>query len=119
DLDDVHYVATTLDDRPLERIVRGPLAFRGRCRLEVLDDGVRVSIRGAEPFAIPLASIRTIGARTTTIDRAVERDGLTSVSWVAPHRDGELEILLHTNFRIVDRGERERATAALTQLHDA
>lgn len=121
--DDVHYVATTLDERPLERIVRGPLAFRGRCRLEVLDDGVRVAIRGAESFAIPAASIRSVGARTATIDRAVERDGLTTLSWTAPTEgDGDAEgdaIVLHTSFRIVDRAERERAAAALARLNDA
>lgn len=117
--DDIHYVATTLDDRPLERIVRGPLAFRGRCRLEVLDDGLRVEIRGTDAFAIPATSIRSVGARTATIDRAVERDGLTTLAWGSPTVGDDDEIVLHTNFRIVDRGERERAAAALQRLHDA
>lgn len=117
-LDDVHYVATTLDERPLERIVDGPLAFRGRCLLEIAEDGVRVTIRGTEPFSIPAAAIDEVGARTTTIDRTVERDGLTSISWRLGAAT-EIEVPVHTSFRIVDRGERERIATALARIDDA
>ena len=114
-LDDVHYVATTLDERPLERIVRGPLAFRGRCRLDVLSDGVRVAINGTEPFAIPAHAIDAVGTRTATIDRAVERDGLTSISWRLGAGD-ELEVPVHTQFRIVDPDDRARIRRSLGTL---
>ncbi|GGA57367.1 hypothetical protein GCM10011490_03910 [Pseudoclavibacter endophyticus] len=133
-LDDVHYVATTLDGRPLERIVHAPLAFRGRCLLEVLVDGVRVTIRGIESFAIPRSSIVAVGARTATIDRVVERDGLTTVSWrlataeggarasappvAAADADAE-SIVVHTSFRVVDSAERDRLEAALATLRPA
>lgn len=113
--DDVHYVATTLDERPLERVVSGPLAFRGRCQLEVRADGVRVTVRGTEPFSIPLATIEAIGARTATIDRAVERDGLTSITWRLGA--GERAAQVHSSFRVVDRTEREQVNAALHTMH--
>lgn len=115
-LDGVHYVATTLDSRPLERLVAGPLAFRGRCRIEVRRDGVRLAIAGAEPVGIPADAIDAVGAVTATIDRAVERDGLTSISW----RLGAgtvAEATVHTRLRVVERDERERLQRALAALH--
>lgn len=116
--DDVHYVATTLDERPLERVVADPLAFRGRCDLEVRTDGVRVAIRGTESFAIPASAIDAIGARTATIDRAVERDGLTVVSWRLG-AGAALDVPVHTSFRVVDRAERTRFDEALDALAPA
>src|SRR5690606_1828764 len=97
-------------------------------------------------FAIPRAAIQAVGNRTATIDRVVERDGLTSVSWrlatapagatggsavsatggsaatsaAAPPTatDGD-SIVVHTSFRVVDSAERDRLEAALATLHPA
>lgn len=102
---DVHYVATTPHDAPLERIVVHGLAFRGRCRIELGRSGLAVRLAGREPFLIPLSAIASIERGTATIDRAVEPGGLTVVRWnLAEHVAGET--LVDTSFRIVDPAAR-------------
>lgn len=120
-LDEVHYVSTTLAGQPLERLVGEPFAFRGRARLELREDGLVVTVRGTEPFAIPLAAIDGVEQATATIDRAVEPGGLTRIAW----RLGAPEAVqqaVDSFFRIVDRSGqlelREQLTALRPELHN-
>ena len=122
--DDVHYVATTPCEAPLERLVGHGLGFRGRCRLELGRPGLTVALRGREPFLIPISAISSIERGTATIDRAVERGGLTVVRWNLAVHEGRHE-LVDTSFRVVDPGERadllrrlQRALEARAQTPD-
>lgn len=112
--DDVHYVATTPPDAPLERIVVHGLAFRGRCRLELGGPGLAVRLAGREPFLIPISSIASLERGTATIDRVVEHGGLSVVRWNLGEHVGR-EVLVDTSFRIVDPGERADFAARLAR----
>lgn len=103
--DDVHYVATTPFDAPLERIIVHGLAFRGRCRLELGAPGLAVRLAGREPFLIPRSSIAAIERGTATIDRVVEPGGLSVVRWSLAEHTGARR-LVDTSFRIVDPAAR-------------
>lgn len=116
--DDVHYVATTPFDAPLERLVGSGLGFRGRCRLELGRPGLKVALNGRDAFLIPISSIASIERGTATIDRAVERGGLTVVRWnLAAHECREE--LVDTSFRVVDAGERADLVRRLELALDA
>lgn len=112
--DDVHYVATSEALRPLERITVPPLGFRGRADVAVVDDGLAVRVRGTRPFLIPTGSLLAVDAVTATIDRAVERNGLSAVRWTLGGDDDAVEV--ETTFRIVDRDERARFLARVGEL---
>ena len=75
------YLATTFADRPLERVVAGGLGFRARATLTVTDRGVLLDRDGAEPLFVPKDDLQGAGVATWTIDRAVERNGLTVLRW--------------------------------------
>ncbi len=110
---DVHYVATTPADVPLERIVIGPLGFRGRCDVVAGAPGLVVTIAGGEPFLIPWSRVEFVGRATATIDRVVEQDGLSVVRWSLETREGE-RAPVDTVFRFVDRELRAQFDAAVT-----
>jgi hypothetical protein len=71
------YLATTPTGEPLNRVAVQGLGFRSRTRLELFTAGL-VFI---EDRFVPAACIRTVGRASWTIDRGVEPDGLTVVSW--------------------------------------
>jgi hypothetical protein len=86
--DEVMYVATTLAERPLERIAVARLGVRGRADVEVHPEGIVIAIRGTEPFLLPTAVLLSAGLGTYTVDRVVERDGLVVITW----RLGDTEV---------------------------
>ena len=104
------YVATTLSERPLERVIAHGLAHRGHARLEVTGSGVEVSRVGEFCFLIPRAGLIEVSLGSAVIDRAVEKDGLVAIKW----KLGKVE--LQTHFRFVSSELRLEALEALKPL---
>lgn len=77
----VFYVATTPAGEPLERIALAGLEFRGWSSLAVFTDGVSLRVTGETPVTIPVTAIAGEGQAQLTIDKVVERDGLSILVW--------------------------------------
>jgi len=77
----VLYVATTLAEQPLERVVVGGLGFRAKGEVQIARGGVVLDLAGAPPAFIPVGDIRGVGLATWTIDKGVEEGGLVFVRW--------------------------------------
>ncbi|QEO10123.1 hypothetical protein [Protaetiibacter larvae] len=76
------YVATTLAEQPLERVVVGGLGFRAQAELVLARGGIVLSLAGRPSAFIPLADIRGVGLASWAIDKGVEEGGLVFVRWV-------------------------------------
>lgn len=109
--DDVHYVGTSHTGNTLERIAVRPLAYRGRADLEVHASGVAIGITGESAFFIPVERIETVATAQSTIDRAVERDGLLALRWRLAN-----DTSVESFFRVVDPAERQQLLEALNAL---
>ena len=105
--------ATTLAGQPLERVSAHGLGFRSRIQLGVHDEGVVLAIPGDEPILVPAADIIGVGRGTWTIDKAVEPDGLTVLSW----RLGDTEV--DTWLRLPARDDREVIDAVRARIPNA
>jgi hypothetical protein len=77
----VLYVATTLAEQPLERVVVGGLAFRAKGEVRVTRGGLVLDLVGSRPAFIPVGDIRGVGLASWTIDKGVEEGGLVFVRW--------------------------------------
>jgi hypothetical protein len=77
----VLYVATTLAEQPLERVVVGGLGFRAKGEVHIARGGLVLDLAGAPPAFIPVADIRGVGLASWTIDKGVEEGGLVFVRW--------------------------------------
>ncbi|KRB37845.1 hypothetical protein [Microbacterium sp. Root180] len=75
------YVATTRHGEPLERLAVKGLAFRSRADVTVTDAGVAIDLTGQPRVFVDVARILDVAQSTVAIDRVVERDGLTRLSW--------------------------------------
>ena len=75
------YLATTLADQPLQRVVVRPLGFRAEGSLLVAEGGLVVTLVGSEPFFLPKADLTGFRRASWTIDRGVEEDGLNLIAW--------------------------------------
>lgn len=75
------YVATTAHDAPLNRLAVRGLAFRAKATVTVTDAGVGLDLAGGEPLFLATARIVGVDQATVAIDRVVERDGLTRLTW--------------------------------------
>jgi hypothetical protein len=104
------YVATTFADRPLERVVAHGLAHRGEAYLTIKDSGLEISRKGEMSFFVPKADLIQVGRLSAVIDRAVEKDGLVSVSWTLGSQK------LESHFRFVDSQIRENSLSHLAGL---
>ena len=123
---DALYVASTVHERPMERLAPAGLGFRGRARVSVFagagtagmstDGAVSIAVDGSDEVVIPAADIVDVAPATWTIDRVVERDGLLLIAW----RDRD-DAILDSYVRIVNADERERLMGAIRQVstHDA
>ena len=72
------YLATTPAGQPLDRIVVRGLGFRARTTLELTEQGI---VFMGDRY-LPRESVTAIGRASWTIDRGVEPDGLSVVSWM-------------------------------------
>jgi len=75
------YVATTAHDAALERLAIRGLAYRATVIVTVTDAGVALDLAGEERIFLSTERILSASQATVAIDRVVERDGLTRVSW--------------------------------------
>lgn len=76
------YVATTLADQPLERVVVGGLGFRAKAELVLARGGIVLFLAGRQPAFIPLSDIRGVGLASWAIDKGVDEGGLVFVRWL-------------------------------------
>ena len=104
------YVATTHAANHLERINAYGLGARGIAQVLVFTEGVLIVRNGERPLAIDRTDLVSIEFTQVAIDKAVEPDGLVSVSWI---QDG---VSLATQLRIVDAGDRTIISEALKQI---
>ncbi|CAN3701902.1 MULTISPECIES: PH-like domain-containing protein [unclassified Microbacterium] len=75
------YVATTRHDEPLERLAIKGLGFRSRVDITVTTLGVALDLPGQPRIALTRDRLVDAAQATVAIDRVVERDGLTRISW--------------------------------------
>lgn len=77
----VLYVATTLADEPLERVVVGGLGFRAKGEIVMARGGIVLELAGNHPAFIPVGDIQGVGLASWTIDKGVGEAGLVLVRW--------------------------------------
>ena len=105
------YVATTVHDKPLERLVLPDLGFRGRATVSVTPDGVTLAITGAHLVFIRASALLGIGVATWAIDRVVETDGLVWIAWTT---SGGAAV--DSYIRVIDPAERASLIGAVTDI---
>lgn len=108
---DAQYVATTVVEKPLERVLLPGLGFRGHAVLRMFEHGLVIEPRGEHPTTIAAERLRGAGVATYTIDRVVEQDGLIAVTW-SPTGDAVVD----SYFRIQDAGQRAATLATIQGL---
>lgn len=104
------YVATVFSGRPLDRLVGHGLAHRGNASVLVSSEGVSIFRTGESSFLIPSKDLLDFSHGSAVIDRAVEKDGLTSIRW----KLGDTE--LETHIRFLGVVERSNTIAKLQDL---
>lgn len=110
------YVATTLATNPLQRVTLPGLAFRADAHLLVSASGITIAPRGEKPSFIPGAQIIQIHQSQVTIDKAVEKDGLTAISWTAFDSIENSEVEFTSYFRFSIPEIRRACEDALTSF---
>lgn len=103
---EVLYVATTREGEPLERIAAPGLGMRSRATLTIADEGLAVDLTGQPRFVITPDRIVDVGQSTVAIDRVVEKDGLTRLTWRT-----DADSIVDTYFRPQDASARALADA--------
>lgn len=104
------YVSTVFEVSPLERVWAHGFAMRGRSTLSVADDGISVHRTGERSFLIPAKTIAGIDAASATIDKGVERGGLSMIHWSL----GETKVASH--FRFTNPDVRKEFENKVSQL---
>jgi cellobiose-specific phosphotransferase system component IIC len=104
------YVATTYAENHLERISAYGLGARGVCQVLVFGEGVLIVRNGERPLAIAKNALDHISANQVAIDKAVEANGLISITW------NQNSSSLATHLRIVDRDKRTQIQDAINSL---
>jgi hypothetical protein len=104
------YVATTFQHRRLDRVHAHGLAHRGRAKLIVQPDRLEIHRVGETSFSIPAHSIIELTENTAVIDRAVEKDGLSTISWKLG------EEVVETHFRFTSADVRKDVESQIRKL---
>ncbi len=104
------YVSTVFDEARLDRVWAHGLGMRGNAMLAVDASGVSVVRVGEDSFLIPAANLHLVEAATATIDKAVEKSGLTAIHWTL----GETKVISH--FRFTNPLERKEFESKILQL---
>jgi len=76
------YVATTIADKPMDRVVVGPLGFRAKANFSVHPEGLVLHPQGENPVLLSAPGGVQAGRATWTIDRVVEPEGLVLLRWM-------------------------------------
>jgi hypothetical protein len=104
------YVSTVFEQARLDRIWAHGLGMRGNAKLAVDSSGVSVVRTGEDSFLIPRRDLHRLEAATATIDKAVERSGLTAIHWSL----GDTKVITH--FRFTRPQERKDFEEKVLQL---
>lgn len=91
---DSFYVSTVFDAAPLERVWAHGLAMRGKAKLAVDRAGISVNRTGERGFLIPTQAILSLDTASATIDKGVEKNGLTVIRWSL----GDTQVASHFRF---------------------
>lgn len=110
------YVATTLATDPLMRISIPGLTYRGQCIIGVNSSAMSISPEGEKSSIIPASQLIQLHRAQVAIDRVVEKDGLTAVSWNAFDTKLQGIVELTSFFRFQDFAARESCESLLQQL---
>ncbi|KQW05907.1 hypothetical protein ASC66_13270 [Leifsonia sp. Root4] len=115
----VAYVATTKHELPLERLLPAGLRFRAQGTLAVASDGLTIDLAGGDALFIPRSALREVSETTWAIDRAVESDGLSCVSWLmqrTPDASEQTDTIADSFFRVIDPAQRAVLVSAISTL---
>jgi hypothetical protein len=104
------YVSTVFEQARLDRIWAYGLGMRGNAKLAVDSSGVSVVRDGEDSFLIPRKDLHMVEAATATIDKAVEKSGLTAILWSL----GDTKVISH--FRFTRPEERKEFEEKVLQL---
>ncbi len=104
------YVSTVFEQAHLDRIWAYGLGMRGNAKLAVDSSGVSVVRAGEDSFLIPRKDLHLVEAATATIDKAVEKSGLTAIHWSL----GDTKVITH--FRFTRPEERKEFEEKVLQL---
>jgi hypothetical protein len=107
------YVSTSERLNVLERIAAPGLSFRAQARIVLAERGLVFELRGEQPTVIPLTCLDGVATTQLTIDKVVERGGLTVIDWRIVGQSGELEV---SSFFRLSTGERDSLVAALQNV---
>jgi len=107
------YVSTSERLNVLERIAAPGLAFRAQARIVLAERGLVFDLRGEEPTLIPLANLDGVTTSNLTIDKVVERGGLTVIDWRLQGGDGIREV---SSFFRLSTAERDSLIASLQNV---
>jgi hypothetical protein len=107
------YVSTSERLNVLERIAAPGLAFRAQARIVLAERGLVFELRGEKPTVIPLANVDGVATTQLTIDKVVERGGLTVIDWRIPGGNGQLEV---SSFFRLSTSERDSLVASLQNI---
>jgi hypothetical protein len=107
------YVSTSERLNVLERIAAPGLAFRAQARIVLAEQGLVFELRGENATVIPLANVDGVATTQLTIDKVVERGGLTVIDWRIPGENGELDV---SSFFRLSTSERDSLVAALQNV---
>jgi hypothetical protein len=107
------YVSTSERLNVLERIAAPGLAFRAQARIVLAERGLVFELRGENATVIPLANVDGVATTQLTIDKVVERGGLTVIDWRIPGENGELDV---SSFFRLSTSERDSLVAALQNV---
>ena len=112
------YVATTLATDPMMRISIPGLTYRAQSNIGVSSAGISISPEGEKTSFIPASQLIQLHRAQVTIDRVVEKDGLTAVSWSAFDTQIQDIVELTSFFRFQDFDSREKCESAVQKLID-
>lgn len=112
------YVATTLATDPLMRISIPGLTYRAHSSIGVSSAGMSISPEGEKTSFIPSSQLIQLHRAQVTIDRVVEKDGLTAVSWNAFDTHIQDIVELTSYFRFQDFDSREECETSIQKLID-
>lgn len=108
------YVSTSERHNPLERIAAPGLAFRAQARILVAERGLVFDLRGEVPTVIPISHVDGISTSQLTIDKVVERGGLTVIEWrMGAGEEGIREV---SSFFRLSTNERNSLLSALENI---
>lgn len=108
------YVSTSERANVLERIAAPGLAFRAQATLVLGEAGIVFDLRGEPTTIIPLDRIDGLTTSHLTIDKVVERGGLTVIDWQLESHDGLRAVSSFFRMSSADRDALFAAYANLT-----